>query len=405
MYFKLAWRNIWRNRRRTLITATSVFMAVILALVMRSMQLGSYQRMVDNVVRFYSGHAQIHLRGYNDEPAIDNSFVPNDTLKQILSANSAIQNWVPRLESFALSSAGTLTKGTMVVGFDPEAENRLTRLKDKLVAGNYPGKDEHAILVAEGLAEYLKLKVNDTIVLLGQGYHGVTAADKYPVKGIVRFPSPDLNRGVVYLPLSQAQQLYGTGDRLTSIALLVNNEADAGTVAAQLRKSIGNMPFEVLDWKEMMPEMVQLIEADNSGGIIVISVLYLIIAFGIFGTVLMMLAERMHEFGILVSIGMRKLKLAGVVMLETIFIASLGVLAGAVAGIPVIAYFHSHPIRVNGELASTFERFGMEPVFPFSNDPSIFLSQAAVIFVISALLSLYPLARLMKLNATNALKS
>ncbi|HEU4718815.1 MAG TPA: FtsX-like permease family protein [Bacteroidia bacterium] len=405
MYLRLAWRNIWRNRRRTLITAASVFMAVILSVVTRSLQLGTYQRMIDNVVRFYSGHIQIHQRGYNDEQTIDNSFEPNDTLKNIIAKNRFISSWAPRLESFALASAADLTKGTLVVGVDPAPENDLTRLKAKIISGGYFDRNDKSVLVAEGLAAYLHLGVNDTLVLYGQGYHGAMAAGKYPVKGILRFPSPELNNGIVYMPLPLAQELYGTGDRYTSIVMLTKENVEASTVAAQLRSATGKMNFEVIGWEEMMPEMVQAIQADNSGGVIAIAVLYLIISFGIFGTVLMMLAERMHEFGILVSIGMKKLKLAFVVLLEVIMITGLGVVMGTIGGIPIIAWFHSHPLRMSGDMSAYMQRFGIEPVFPFSADPSIFFSQALIVFSISALIGIYPLVRLSRLNVINALKN
>jgi len=405
MVLKLAWRNIWRNKRRTLITAASVFTAVILALVMRSAQLGAYQRMIDNVVSFYSGHIQIHAKGYFDEQTLDNSFAPNDTLITILKNQDAIINSVPRLESFALASAKEITKGTMIVGIDPSAENKLTHISNKIISGKYLEQNDNSILVAEGLAENFQLKLNDTLVILGQGYHGVTAAGKYPVKGILKFPTPELNDGLVYMSLPEAQKLYGTGNRLTSIAISIKHDKDAAIAASLIRKQINAMPFEVLDWEKMMPEMVQLIEVDNAGGIITISILYMIIAFGIFGTILMMLAERRHEFGILVAIGMKKTQLAKVVVLEIMMMSGLGVLAGIIGGIPIITYFNINPIKVGGELATAYERFGMEPVFPFSNNISIYFSQTTIVFSMTLILLLYPWFRILKFKTINALKS
>lgn len=182
-------------------------------------------------------------------------------------------------------------------------------------------------------------------------------------------------------------------------------KADATLVATSLRRETEGMPFEFFDWKEMLPEMVELIEVDNAGGVIVISILYMIIAFGIFGTILMMLAERQHEFGILVAVGMKRIKLATVVLLEILMIAFLGTLAGIIVGIPIIAYFHSNPIRVTGEMAKAYESFGMEAIFPFSNDIGLFLTQAAIVFLMSLVLSVYPWFRILRLKAIEALKN
>ena len=405
MNLKLAWRNTWRNKRRTFITATSVFIAIILALLMRSLQLGAYQRMIDNVVSFYTGHIQVHRAGYWDEKTLDNSFVPDTALTSVFKSEGEILNWVPRLESFALSSANELTKGALIVGVDPAAENKLTHLSHKIVMGKYLEEMDNGVLVAQGLAENLQLKTGDTLVVLGQGYHGVIAAGKYPLKGIVKFSAPDLNNGMVYMTLPEAQTLYGTGNRLTSFALSVTPGADASHVAALLKKRVKDLPVEVMDWKEMMPEMVQIIQVDNAGGIITISILYMIIGFGIFGTILMMLAERRHEFGILVAVGMKRVLLARVVLTEILIVCGLGVALGTLAGIPIISYFHAHPIGVSGELAKAYERFGLEPVFPFSDDYTIYFAQALIVFSLCVVLSIYPMLRILNLKTINALKS
>lgn len=405
MLLVFAWRNIWRNKRRTLITAASVFTAVILSLLMRSAQMGSYERMIDNVVSFYTGHIQLHGLGYWDEKTLEHSFVPNDSILDVLQNHPNVKTWVPRLESFALTSAKEISHGSLVVGINPEAEDRLTRLSQKLVDGNYLDIRDSGILVAEGLAKKLKLTVGDTLVLLGQGYHGVTAAGKYNVQGIIHFSAPNLNDGIVYLTIPQAQKLYGTDDRLTSIAILTVTNTDATVVANDLRTGLGLLPFEVYDWKQMLPEMVQIIEVDSAGGFIIIAILYMIIAFGIFGTVLMMLAERQHEFGILISIGMKKVKLATVVVLEILMIALLGTIAGILAGIPIITYFHYNPIRITGEMAKAYESFGIEAVFPFSNNLNIFMTQAIIVFGLTLVLSLYPWFKILKLKAIKALNS
>ncbi len=404
MLFVFAWRNIWRNKRRTLITAASVFTAVILALLMRSLQLGAYQRMIDNVVSYYTGHIQVHADGYSDEKTLEYSFVPNDSIIDVIKEHPDIVSWVPRLESFALVSAADLTQGSLVVGIDPAAEDGLTNLAGKIVEGTYLASDDDGVIISEGLAKKLEAHTNDTIVLLGQGYHGATAAGKYPIRGVAHFSAPSLNNGMVYLTIPNAQYLYSTGDRLTSIAIRISPKADATAVAAALRHTTEDMPFEILDWKDMLPEMVELIEVDNAGGVIIISILYMIIGFGIFGTILMMLAERQHEFGILVAVGMKRIKLATVVLLEILMIAFLGTIAGILVGIPIIGYFHANPIKVTGDMAKAYESFGMEAIFPFSNDIGLFLTQAAIVFFMSLVLSVYPWFRILRLKAIEALK-
>jgi len=406
MYLKLAWRNIWRNKRRTLITVASIFFAVLLAIATRSAQLGSYDNMIRNIVSFYTGYIQIHKAGYWEDQTLDNSLVRDAELEQMLAADKNIVQFVPRLESFALASSGENTKGTMVVGIDPEKEKSVTKVDEKIISGKYfSGNNEDAVLISEGLAKTLGLTVADTLILLGQGYHGVTAAGKFPICGILRFGSPDLNAGMVYLPIDKAQWMYSAENMLTSIVLMINNPAEVEKTTAHLSEKLDKEKYEVMHWKQLLPELVQMIEADSAGGVIMIFVLYMVIGFGIFGTLLTMVNERRHEFGILVAVGMRNIKLSVIVLLETIMISLIGVLSGIAGAIPVVAWFYHNPIRFTGEFAKMSEQYGMEAIMPFSIDPFIFINQAWSVLVMALILAFYPFLSIIRLKAMEAIRS
>ena len=228
MYLKLAWRNIWRNKRRSFITIGSITFAVLLACVMRSMQLGSYERMIENAARFYTGYIQLHENGYWEEKTIDRSFDFDPALLEMVEQTDGVDLGVPRVESFALAAYGTKTKGSMVLGMDPSKEDGLTRIKEKLVEGEYLTNDDNGVLIAEGLAKYLKIGIGDTLVLLGQGYHGSNAAGLFPVKGIAKFPVPTQNDQTIYLSLSKAQWFYGVDNQITSLSLVVDKAEHGG---------------------------------------------------------------------------------------------------------------------------------------------------------------------------------
>jgi putative ABC transport system permease protein len=196
---KLAWRNIWRNRRRTLITTTSILFAVMLSTFMMALQKGAWDKMVDNVVNFYYGYAQVHTNGYWEDQSIDKAFPLKEELIKLDEKFDDLEQVVPRLESFALASAGDQTSGVLVVGTDPAAEASMTQLQERLVEGEYFTNGEAATIIGAGVGERLKTGVGDTLVLISQGYHGVNAAGKYPVKGMVKFGSPQLNKQMVYL--------------------------------------------------------------------------------------------------------------------------------------------------------------------------------------------------------------
>lgn len=401
----MAWRNIWRNKRRTFITMASIFFAVILAVLMRSANTGIYEHMVHNVVRFSSGYIQVHSKGYWNERSIENSFTEDEELYRLLLQQQDITESVPRLESFALASAGDKTKGVLVLGVVPAKENNITRLEEKIVEGEFINEHDSSVLLSEGLAAGFGLNAGDTIVLLSQGYHGASAAGKYPVKGIVRFGSPELNKRLVNMPLKLMQQMYGADGLVTSVSLMIQEGADMTAVKENIISAVDTMKYEVMDWKQMLPELDQLIEGDLAGDYIVIGILYLVIAFGVFGTILMMTRERMHEFGILVAVGMKKYLLGSVVMMESFLIAFIATLAGMLGALPVILWFKEHPIRMSGEIQKIYDRYGMEAVIPFSDKQHVFTEQAAIVFVIALLLSFYAAQKVFKLNAIDAIRS
>lgn len=405
LLIKLAWRNLWRNKRRTLITLASVFFAVILATLMMSIKEGSYTNMTNAMVASYTGFVQVHADGYWEDKSLDESFEMTDSITQILDADKRISGYVPRIESFALSATDSSTKGAMVVGTDPEAEKLMTHMDERVTEGEYLQAHDQAVLIGSGLAEYHKLGVGDTIVMIGQGYHGSSAAGKYPIKGIVKFGSPELSKQLIVMPIEEAKLMYSTENNISNLVILLNDPTDANAVAADLKAQLGDR-YEAMAWPELVPDLVSMIEADRVEGYIFMFILYMVISFGIFGTVLMMMAERKHEFGVLVAIGMKRIKLAFVLVVEVITISLLGAIAGIFGAIPVISYFYFMPIEIGGEEAGKMmEEYGMQPIIQSSLEPSIFISQASVVAIVSCLIAIYPFINVLSMKAIKAMRS
>lgn len=405
MIFTLAWRNIWRNRRRTLITAASILFAVLFASFMESLQKGAWNNMINNVVNFYYGFAQIHDHGYWEDRTLDRAFLLADSLQRLPEHIEPLRETVPRLESFALASTGTQTFGVMVVGIDPRQEDAMTQLSSRMAHGQYLQAADRGALLAGGVARRLELGVGDTILLISQGFRGVNAAGKYPVRGIVDFPNPELNKQLLYLPLAEAQHFYGAYGRITSLALKIDSNEDVPAVHRQVITHIDTSTYAFMDWKAMMPELLEAKALDSAGNIIVYIILYMIIAFGIFGTILMMTKERAYEFGVLTAIGMRRGRLGLIIWLETILLGLMGAMAGIAVAIPIVLYFRANPIRFSGDYATMLEQYGFEPIFPAQFDWTIFGTQALLVFIVTALLALYPVWRIRRLRPVEAMRS
>ncbi len=402
-YFKIAWRNLWRNKRRTLLTISSVLFALFLALFMRSMQLGSYSSMVESAVKSTTGYIQVHEKGYWADKSLDNTFETGDSLEQRIGGNPNVTEIIPRLESYALLSFGIQTKGSAVTGILPEVEHSVSGLKDRVTEGSYLEEDDRSVLVAEGLARYLKAGIGDTVVILGQGYHGMTAAGAYPVKGIVQFVQPDINNSMVFIPLSLAQELYSSPSRLTSISIMLDDPDEMRKTRNELAAS-GPDNLEFMTWDEMLTVMVNAIEGDNVSGQFMLGILYVVVGFGILGTILMSTMERRKEFGIMVAVGMRRSKLAIIVFIETLIISLIGIAAGVLASLPVITYFYHNPIPLTGDAADAMIEYNMEPVMPVLLEPGYFIAQAVVVIIITMLTLIYPMTVIGRFKIINAIK-
>ena len=404
MIYKIASRNLWRNKRRSLITIASITFAVLLSCVMRSMQLGSYERMIENSARFYTGYIQVHQKGYWEDKMLDNSFQQNDSLIAIVDNTKGVLVSVPRVESFVLSAYGTKTKGAMILGIDPLLEDSLTRVRSKIIAGSYLEKGDKAVMLAEGLAKYLNVTVGDSVIMLGQGYHGSSAAGIYPIKGIMKFPVPLQNNQTIYMPLKEAQWFFSLGDRLTSLSLVIDKAKHTDRIVKEIASKIDTQTLEVMGWKELMPDLIQGIEIDNISGKVMLWILYAVIGFGMLGTFLMMTAERMYEFGVMMSIGMKRFQMQLIIALEMAIMSSIGVLAGIGISLPILIYYHHHPIMFSGDSAEAIEKFGVEAAYFFSLEPSLFYNQAWAIFFMASVLGFYPIYFIQRLKPVKAMR-
>lgn len=470
-YIKLAWRNLWRNRKRTAITSASILFAVFFALLMRSMQLGSYDNMIKNAIEKYMGFIQIQNADYQYDPGLDNSFAYNQDMLQKLQGLEGVKAVVPRVESFALASFGTQTKGVMIMGVDMEREKNLSDPNSRLVkyrftqesleklkksstfpeellsqmnnlvnnsyatrasielelglddemsqkyfpeiakacafSGNGLVPDDDGALVSDRLAKYLKLQIGDTLVLMGQGYHGISAAGLFPVKGIIKLPTPDLDNKLIYLSLKYAKNLFSLDDQVTTISINLEDNSDDNMLAMQgkIKQTLDDENLSIRNWKEFNNVLYQQIESDNQSGKLMLGLLYFIIFFGIFGTVLMMIHERYREFGVLVAVGMQKTKLAIVLIIEMFFMGVIGVLLGTGLSLPLLYLGNKYPWRLTGDMAKAVESYGMEPIMPLAWVDSYVFWQGAIVALMVVLSCIYPLRKVMKMKEVDALRS
>lgn len=359
--------------------------------------------MVVNLVHAYTGYIQFHAKGYQDEPGMNHLFEINDSLESNWKKIEKT-NFTYRLESFVLASFGTKTRASIITGIVPEKEDSLTSLKLKMIRGNYLIEKDSGILVSSELARILHIDVNDTLVVLGQGYQGVSAAMVFPVRGILKFPLPELDKQTLFISLPMAQELFSAYGMCTAASFDLEGPEKLNEVAGLLKSRADTSKYEVITWEEAMPEMVQQIESDNASGLIMLGILYMIVGFGVIGTVLMMTAERRKEFGVLIAVGMKRSKMIIIQTIEMVILGLLGIFTGIILSLPVLYYFLYNPIRLTGDMAKAMLDFGFEPIMPVIIQADYFISQAIVVFVIVLFATIVPAFSISRLTVIKALR-
>lgn len=404
LYIRFAWRNLWRNKRRTAITAASVFAGVVLCSFLTSMQEGSYQQYINTIVNFHSGYIQIHQKGYWDDKQINNSFYYTEKIDSLIKNNPGITYSTLRVESYALVSNEDISRGVFVIGIQSDNEDNVTNISKRVKKGEYLKSGDNGVLIGTRLASYIKLNIGDTLVMISQGYHGTSAAGKFPIKGIIKHPSPEFDKQIVYMEIEQCREFYSLYDMATSAVIMIKEGKEVEEIQNQLKEQIGP-DYDIMNWKEMNETLLDQIESDRVQGWFMKGILYMIIGFGILGTIMMMIAERMREFGVLTASGMKKNRLAMVVVIESIFIGMIGVVIGILFSVPIVEYFTVNPIPLTGKAAEMIVEMGFDPKMHFSNEAYVYLEQAIIVFFISLLMSVYSILKIKKLKTVKALRS
>jgi ABC-type lipoprotein release transport system permease subunit len=469
--FKISWRNLWRNRRRTVITSASIFFAVFFAVVMRSYQLGTYDHMITNFIESFTGYIQVQHVKYQDNPLIDNSINIGDSLVTAISTLDKVVSVTSHIETFALASGGAQTKGAAIIAIDPVREKNfsdpeikmvkyritnetlrqlkdaipmpdrvLEKVKDNLdrsytslarlelelglseedrehylpaiqqyaeESNHYLAAGDAGILVSDRLAGYLKVTAGDSVILMGQGYHGASATGIFPVRGIIKMPSPDIDNKLIVMTIPAAQKLFDAEGRITSLVVNLTDKSNrtVKTAKARINALLTDKNTTAKTWYELNPILYQQIQGDSQTGQAMLGLLYFIIFFGIFGTVLMMVSERRREFGVLVSIGMQKNKLKRIVTMEMLLLGAIGLICGLLASVPVILYFYYYPITLKGDLANMMQDWGWDAVMPTAPVGPYFYWQALIVALMVVLATLYPLRKIGTLKEIEALKA
>ena len=405
LLLKLAWRNIWRNKRRSILTLAAVTFAVLMAIGMRGIQLGTYALNIKTAVELFSGYLQVQTKGYNETPKLSLCFREDKNIKSAIESTKGIQSYSSRVYADGLISFKDNSRGVAIFGIQPDKEKEVTTFIENIDSGKFFTSDSsNKIVVGSQLLKNLHAKIGDEVVLLAQGFDGSLGNQKFKIVGTVRLGVQEMEATVVFMGLKSAQSLLALGNKVNVIAIKANDLNNLNEIKNSLNTKLPNKNLTVLPWNQVNPELQQAIQLDNISGILFLGILIVIVAFGILNTVLMSVTERFREFGVVLSIGMPQKKLTYLVYIETMFIALIGLLFGNLLGYFVNYLLILHPIVFGGELKKLYELYHFLPELRSSLQISIFIYVSFSIIGISILSCLYPAYRVFKLEPLKGIR-
>jgi len=406
---KMAWRNIWRNPRRTILTVCAITFASVLLVFMLSFQFGSYETMINTSVKISTGHLQIQAEKYQEKKNIRFVIPDPQTIADIVAKIPEVEAYTFRGQAFSLISSEDRTYGVVVTGINPQRETKVSRLKKLVRDGNFlSANDVNQAVVGRLLAKNLRVTIGDELTVLGQGRDGSIAATVVQVKGIFSSGIDEFDRSAIQIPLSTFQDIFSMDDAVHEVVVIAKSLSDVSKIKSKIQADLVGLnsrkSLKTLDWQDLMPGLRQAIEMDLVSGLIFYGLLIIVVAFSILNTFLMAIFERTKEFGVMMAIGTSPRRLTKVLLVESMAMTLIGIIAGIILGIVVTYYFQVHGIDFSGgsELLSQFGITGR--MYPKLSLLSVSIGPFMVLFF-TFFAALYPALKIRSLRPVDAMKA
>ncbi len=406
MYLQLAWRNIWRNKRRTAIILTAVVIGVWSMILLGSLMRGIAVGMIKNGISTLTGHIQIHHKGYRDDPAIENSIsdprVVEDALRKVLPQDAL---WSPRVRVNAVASNARHSSGVTLVGIDPASEARISFIGTAISQGRYLKPDEkNGILVGEALLEKFDTRPGRKLVLMSQDTHREIASRAFRIVGTFRAEMEATEKQYVFVNRTASQKMLKLKDGLSEIAILLPGKPDNPDVTDALKTALPSEKFEVHTWRELLPFQMAYLKILDGFMWIWYLVVFVAMGFGIVNTTLMAVFERMREFGLLKALGMKPWWILREVLTESFLLLITGMAIGNALGFVCIYALSGSGIDLSA-LAAGAEYAGMTRViYPAIALRDILMSNFIVLFL-GILVSAYPAVKAARFTPVEAMRA
>ena len=398
---RLAYRNIFRNTRRTLLTIALISCGLAALLLADSFVRGSLKTFISISTETFLGEAQIHQQGFRDSQDID-IFIPQPKkLYQQLQNYSEIKAYSPRTLAGAMISSSENVSGGMIIGIDGEKESQISKLKKSTIKGNYLSGEKGEILLGSLLADLLEVDLGDRIVVtLSQANGGELSQELFRVSGIFSFNDRNMDNTIAFINLEQSQQLLNING-VHQVALIFETAEAIDNKNLPIWQDLNTHNLETLDWLELTPQLAGILGMVNYTTLIIALIMYILVALGLINTMLMSIFERRNEFGILLAIGTRPRQLFWQIMCEGFFIGAISMVVGLFIGGSISLW-----ASINGLRYDDLEMMGAtinEPIYAVIDYLS-FIELSISILLITLLACLYPALHAARLQPSDAMR-
>ncbi len=391
MLWKIAWRNLWRNKRRSLIVLISIVVGLAAMILTDTLYLGTVRQMLDNRIGSHIGHLQIHRMGFRTDPSVKNYLPEARRVEEVLSRQPGIEAYSRRVLSFGLLSSATNAAGVHIVGIEPDRESRITFIHQHILEGRYLTGREREIIIGKTLAEKLEVQLGDKVVAMASALDGTIGSEVFRIVGIFQTTSSTFDRTYIYIPIATAQRMLNLGDRISEVVIRINNLESLETIQSRLQSQLGT-DYEVLNFKAIIPLLVYYMSIYEEIMMVYYGIIGVAIVFGILNIMLMAIMERIQEIGVLMALGMSKGRIFRMILLEAAQLGFLGTFIGLI--VSLIIYI---PLAHSGIDLSMFSEslmsFGVGTrIYPVLNI-NVVLNAVTIIPGITLLGAVYPALR------------
>lgn len=402
-FLKIAWRNILRNYRRSIITILAIAVGFAGLIFAQGLFEGEKSQMLRNSITIFTGHIQLHEKGFVDDPAVTKRIHDFALIEQELRANSNIESYSPRVEGGGLLATENKSMGGFILGISPDRELNTSTISKAIISGRYLAEnDTNKAMIGAQLAEKMQLSVGGQIIVLTQAVDGAIAAQKYEIVGIYDTRVEELDGFSLMITLPDAQDLYSLGSDITGVTLKVKNPDILDQTIAEL-KPFETKGLEIDKWEKFLPEIYTEIVTNKLSFRLMLFIMLVIMAIGIANTISMSMIEREREFGMMMALGTRNTQIFAMAVYESVLLGVSGSVVGSVAGFAINNYYRINGIDFSAYMEVMEMLPGLSPVIYIALEPSFFITTSMWVIAITLLASISPALRASRLEPIEAI--